>query len=77
MNILLENNDTSEFLTVAGGWTKNPLDCKTFESTATALRVGRQQAIGKFNVVCHIRETNQFVNLHHGRGTGLTEAGGE
>jgi len=77
MNILLENNDTSEFLTAAGDWTKNPLEGKAFESGAAALRVGRRQAMGKFNVVGHIRQTHQFVNLHHGRGTGLTDAGGE
>lgn len=77
MNILIENNDTSEFLTEAGGWAKNPVEGKAYTSIGVALRAGRRQAIGKFNVVGRIRETNQFVNLHHGRGTGALGSGEE
>jgi len=77
MKILIENCDTAEFFTAAGEWAKNPLEGKAFASTVAALRLGRQQPIGKFNVVCRIQETSQIVNLHHGRGTGLPDAGGE
>ncbi len=72
MNILIENHDTLEYLTPAGQWTKNPLDGKRFPATATAVRVAKLEAIGKFNIVCHIPGTNQFVNLDHGRGKGLS-----
>jgi hypothetical protein len=75
MKILIENHDTHEFLTATGGWTKKPLQGKAFPSTVAALHMGRQEAIGKFNVVCHIPQTNQLVNLQHGRGTGLPDAG--
>jgi len=70
MNILIENHDTREFLTPAGQWTKNPLDGKCFPATATAFRAAKLEPIGKFNIVCHIPGTNQFINLDHGRGKG-------
>ena len=70
MNILIENNDTREFLTSTGTWTVNPLEGKLFPATATAFRAAKKEAIGKFNIVFHIPQTNQFVNLNHGRGTG-------
>jgi len=70
MKILLENDETGEFLTAADDWTKNPQAGKPFATTIIAWRAGRQHAIGRFNVVCHIRATHQFVNLHHGRGSG-------
>lgn len=77
MNILIENNDTLEYLTNAGQWTKNPLGGKSFPATRTAFRAAKLEAIGKFNIVCHIPQTNQFVNLDHGRGAGLPAAGAE
>ena len=70
MNILIENNDTREFLTSTGTWTVNPLEGKLFPATATAFRAAKKEAIGKFNIVFHIPQTNQLVNLNHGRGTG-------
>ncbi len=70
MNILVENQDTQEYLTEAGGWTKNPLEGKRYPVSRAAFRAAKQSAIGKFTVVCHIPGTNQFVNLNHGRGTG-------
>jgi hypothetical protein len=75
MNILIENNDTLEYLTLAGQWTKNPRDGKFFAATAVALRAAKQEPIGKFNIVSFIQETNQFINLNHGRGTGSPSAG--
>lgn len=70
MNILIENNDTLEYLTSTGQWTKNPRDGKSFPATKVAFRTAKLEAIGKFNIVCHIPATNQFVNLDHGRGAG-------
>ena len=70
MNILIENSETLEYLTNAGQWTKNPREGKCFPATRLAFRAARLEAIGRFNIVCHIPQTNQFVNLDHGRGTG-------
>jgi hypothetical protein len=77
MNILIENQDTLEYLTQAGQWTKNPLEGKFFPATRTAFRAAKLEAIGKFNIVCHIPETDQFINLDHGRGQGPLVAGAE
>ena len=74
MNILIENNDCLEYLTEAGLWTKNPLDGWRFPATEAALQTAKLAAIGKFNIVCHITQTNQFVNLNHGRGKGIVVA---
>jgi len=73
MNILIENNDTLEYLTNAGQWTKNPRAGKHFPATRLAFRAAKLEAIGRFNIVCHIPETNQFINLDHGRGAGQPE----
>ena len=77
MNILIENNDTLEYLTPAGQWTKNPHDGKRYQATQIAFRAAKLEAIGKFNIVCYISQTNQFINLDHGRGTGLPGVGPE
>ena len=71
MNILIENQDTLEYLTETGQWTKNPLKGRHFPASATAFKIAKAEAIGKFNIVCHIPATNQFVNLDHGRGKGV------
>ena len=70
MNIIIENNDTLEYLTTAGQWTKNPLNGKCYPATKAAFRAAKLEAITRFNIVCHIPETNQFINLDHGRGAG-------
>ena len=77
MNILIENNDTLEYLMVTGLWTKNPLTGKLFPDTRAAFMAANQEAIGKFNIVGHIPGTGQFINLDHGRGTGAPTAGSE
>jgi len=77
MNILIENNDTLEYLTPAGQWTKNPLSGKCYPATRIAFRAAKLEAIGRFNIVSHIPETNQFINLDHGRGAGLPDAPAE
>ena len=71
LNILIENNDTLEYLTSAGQWTKNPLNGKSYPATRIAFRAAKTEAIGKFNIVCYIPQTNQFINMDHGRGAGL------
>ena len=76
MNILIENEDTLEYLTEAGQWTKNPLAGKAFPATRMAFRAARKEAIGRFIIVCHIPQTNQFINLDHGRGAGLPAGDG-
>jgi hypothetical protein len=73
MNIIIENNDTLEYLMPSGKWSKNPREGKPFPATSAAFRAARQEAIGKFNIVFHIRQSNQLVNLDHGRGTGAPE----
>jgi hypothetical protein len=77
MNILIENHETLEYLTQAGHWTKNPLEGKCFPATRVAFRAAKLEAIGRFNIVCHIPETNQFINLDRGRGAGVAVAGVE
>jgi hypothetical protein len=71
MNILIENSDTSEYLTRAGLWDKNPQAGKPFGTSRLALRAAKQEAIDTFNIVLHIPTTNQFVNLDHGHGKKL------
>jgi hypothetical protein len=73
MDILIENNDTLEYLTATGTWTKDPVAGKHFASTNIAFRAAKQEVVGKFNIVAHISGTNQFVNLNHGRGAGAAE----
>jgi hypothetical protein len=77
MNILIENNDTLEYLMVTGLWTKNPLTGKLFPDTRAACMAAKQEAIGKFNVVGHMPGTGQLINLDHGRGIGASPAGSE
>lgn len=75
MNILIENNETLEYLKSEGIWTKNPAEGKHFVASRAAFRVAKLEAIKRFNIVGHIPGTNQFINLDHGRGTRpLTEA---
>ena len=77
MNILIENDDTHEYLTSAGQWTKNPLSGKSYPATRIAFKAAKLEAVGKFNIVCHIPATNQFINMDHGRGAGVAAAGEE
>jgi hypothetical protein len=73
MNILIENGETGEFLDEQGGWTKNPKGSKVFKNKRLAFTAARAESAVKFNIVLHFPQTNQFVNLDHGRGKG--EAG--
>jgi hypothetical protein len=70
MNILIEDAETLEYLTSNGQWTKNAAEGKGFGTTTTAFDVAKKEAICKFNIVCYIPQTRQFINLDHGRGKG-------
>lgn len=70
MNILIEDAETLEYLTMSGQWTKDATEGKKFTATEAAFEVAKQEAIGKFNIVCYIPQTKQFINLDHGRGKG-------
>ena len=73
MTILIEKNETLEYLTAAGSWTKEPREGRQFGSMVSAYEVAKKEAVGRFNIVCHILMTNQFVNLNHGRGKGADQ----
>ena len=75
MNILIENNETQEYLTSSGKWTKNPLAGQCFPASEAALQVAKLEAIGKFNIVGYLQVTNQFINLDHGKGKGSATVG--
>lgn len=70
MRILIENEETSEYLTETNQWSKNPLKGTRFPSSKLAFHAAKLEAIGRFNIVAYIPETKQFINLDHGRGTG-------
>lgn len=71
MHILIENDETHEFLAAEGRWTKDPHAGKRFNATEAANQMAKREAIGRFNIVGHFAENHQFVNLDHGRGKGL------
>ena len=77
MNILIENPESLEFFVGEGRWSKNITEAQPFRSTAHAFRVGRQEPVGRFNVIGYFPTTWQFVNLDHGRGKGVVEAVGD
>jgi hypothetical protein len=68
MRILIENEETLKYLTDTNQWSENPLKGKRFLNSQLAFRAAKLEDIGKFNIVCYIPETKQFINLDHGRG---------
>jgi len=70
MNILIEDAETLQYLTHDGRWTNNVTDGKTFQATEAAFQVAKREPIRKFNIVCYIPQTRQFINMDHGRGRG-------
>lgn len=70
MHILIENEETTEYLTETNHWSKSPLKGKHFPTGPLAFRAAKLEAIGHFNIVGYIPETNQFINLNRGRGIG-------
>jgi len=65
MNILIEDAESLKYLTGKGGWTKSVADGRRFAATGTAFEFAKKEPIGKFNIVCYIPETEQFINMHH------------
>ena len=70
MNILIEDAEKLEYLTSDNHWTKNVSEGKNFGATETAFDVAKKESIGRFNIVSYITQTEQFINLDHGRGRG-------
>ena len=70
MKILIEDAETLNYLTSNGRWSQYAGEGKAFGTTTTAFEVAKKELIGKFNIVCYIAQTGQFVNLDHGRGKG-------
>ena len=75
MNILIEDAETLQYLTSSGEWSKNVAEGKAFAATTAAFEVAKKEPIHKFNIVCYIAQTRQFINLDHGRGKGPETAG--
>ena len=73
MNILIEDAEKLEYLTSNNQWTKNAAEGKSFGATEAAFQVAKKEPIGRFNIVFYIAQTEQFINLDHGRGKGLVE----
>jgi hypothetical protein len=73
MIILIENAESLEYLTPDGQWTKNVAEGKSFAATEAAYQTAKKEPVGKFNIVCYIPQSKQFINLNHGKGKGLTE----
>jgi len=73
MNILIENAETLEYLNGTGQWTKKATEGKNFGATEVAFQVAKKEPIGKFNIVFYIAQTEQFINLDHGKGKGIAE----
>ena len=70
MNILIEDVEKLEYLANDGLWTKNAAEGKNFGATEVAFDVAKKEPIHKFNIVCYITQTRQFINMNHGRGKG-------
>ena len=70
MNILIEDAEKLEYLANDGLWTKNAAEGKNFEATEVAFDIAKKEPIHKFNIVCYITQTEQFINMDHGRGKG-------
>ena len=70
MNILIEDAEKLEYLAKDGLWTKNAAEGKKFEATETAFQIAKKESINRFNIVYYITQTEQFINMDHGRGKG-------
>jgi hypothetical protein len=75
MNILIEDAEKLEYLTSNNLWTKNVGEGKNFGATGAALDFAKQEPMGRFNIVAYFPITKQFINMNHGRGKGVAEAG--
>ncbi len=73
MNILIEDAETLEYLKDNGQWTKNVVEGKRFAASDAAFQTAKKEPVGKFNIVCYIAQSKQFINLNHGKGKGAAE----
>jgi hypothetical protein len=73
MNILIEDAENLEYLTSSNLWTKNAAEGKNFGATGVAFDFAKQEPMGRFNIVCYIPQSKQFINMNHGRGKGIGE----
>jgi hypothetical protein len=73
MNILIEDADSLQYFTSEGRWSKTVGDGKHYAGTALAYKAAKQELIGKFNIVGYMPDTEQFINLDHGKGKGIAE----
>jgi hypothetical protein len=73
MNILIEDAEKLEYLTSSNLWTKNAAEGKNFGATGVAFDFAKQEPMGRFNIVCYIPQSKQFINMNHGRGKGIGE----
>ena len=72
MNILIENAETLEYLAGNGRWTKKPAEGASFPATRDAFAAAKNEPIGKFNIVRYFSDTEQFINMDHGSGKGVS-----
>ncbi len=72
MNILIENAETLEYLAGDGRWTKKPAEGTSFPATRDAFMAAKNEPIGKFNIVRYFSDTEQFINMEHGSGKGVS-----
>lgn len=73
MKILIEDAETLQYLTSTGHWTKTIAKGRTFATTQAAFDEARKEPIRKFNVVLCVPQSDQLINLNHGRGKGPAE----
>lgn len=73
MKILIEDAETLEYLATGGQWTKTAAKGKSFATTQAAFDEGRKEPIHRFNVVLCVPQSQQLINLNHGRGKGPAE----
>jgi len=74
MNILIENAESREYLANNGKWTKNADEGRDFGETQTAFEAATREPIGRFNIVCCIRQKPEFIiiTVDHGTGKGTS-----
>jgi hypothetical protein len=73
MKILIEDAETLQYLAPGGQWTKTVAKGRNFATTQAAFDEARKEPIHRFNVVLCVPQSEQLINLNHGRGKGPAE----
>jgi hypothetical protein len=73
MKILIEDAETLQYLTAGGEWTKTVAKGRCFATTRAAFDEAKKEPIHRFNVVLSVPQSQQLINLDHGRGKGVPE----